>query len=213
MLHSPNPKVRFITYPGNLSTRAREQVGVLNCWHTALGQCNMMKSIEIVTVPKWCGRKSITSFYRKCIALTSSFPLHSPRGTLLKAFHCWLFVAASMLRINYSVLSVVKGSSVRKSHFLCSWFLLCCWLRILLNTSILVTGYLLHRKFNGSKSRYKVLKLRRVFDLAHFTLHITFSQWYSRVHAKTKGHHHTFKVKTIEFALNVSKKSSLPCCF
>lgn len=116
----------------------------------------MMKSIEIVTVPKWCGRKSVTSFYRKCIALTSSFPLHSPRGALLKAFHCWLFVAASMLRINYSVLSVVKGSSVRKSHFLCSWFLLYCWLRILLNTSILVTGYLMHRKFNGSKSRYKV---------------------------------------------------------
>lgn len=145
-------------------------MGVLNCWHTALGQCNMMKSIEIATVPKWCGRKSFTSFYRKCIALTSSFPLHSPRGALLKAFHCWLFVAASMLRINYSVLSVVKGSSVRKSHFLCSWFLLYCWLRILLNTSILVTGYLLHRKFNGSKSRYKVLKLRRVFDLAHFTL-------------------------------------------
>ena len=145
-------------------------MGVLNCWHTALGQCNMMKSIEIVTVPKWCGRKSVTSFYRKCIALTSSFPLHSPRGALLKAFHCWLFVAASMLRINYSVLSVVKGSSVRKSHFLCSWFLLYCWLRILLNTSILVTGYLMHRKFNGSKSRYKVLKLRRVFDLAHFTL-------------------------------------------
>ena len=143
----------------------------------------MMKSIEIVTVPRWwCGRKSITSFYRKCIALTSSFPLHSPRGALLKAFHCWLFVAASVRWINYSVLSVVKRSSVRKSHFLCSWFLLYCWLRILLNTSILVTGYLLHRKFNRSKSRYKDIKASSSFRLgalyvAHHVLSVVLAGW------------------------------------
>ena len=76
-----------------------------------------------------------------------------------------VFFAASVRRINYSVLSVVKGSSLRKSHFLCSWFLLYCWLRILLNTSILVTGYLLHRKFNGSKSRYKGIKASSSFRL------------------------------------------------